>query len=262
MQEVDSGRFRLDVSRFFFIFALAALSGYAVTMAMTGVASPFVIVSGNSMEPTYHAGDLLVLKSVSPASISEGEIVVFHTPRNGVDAGLPPRVAHRVVEIQPVTGLLGFQTKGDNSDLDGFVVRSDLIIGSVWTNLGPVGKPLALISNIRLLLMIGMPLAVAGGVIWLLARQDDDEDDFSENDGKASQSRATPRPDVGPDQADRLPVGFVTSHDQRQADRAVARVNRFMLSNRVSPQVRKAFDDVTERLTEFRSNITARRSEE
>ena len=104
MHEADSESVHggLDRSRIVFLVALGLLAAYFALMASAGVTSPLVIVSGSSMEPTYHSGDLLLVRSVAPASISAGDIIVFHTPRKGVSAGLPSRIAHRVESIQPV----------------------------------------------------------------------------------------------------------------------------------------------------------------
>lgn len=249
MREADSESVHggLDRSRIVFLVALTLLSAYFVLMASAGVTSPFVIVGGSSMEPTYHSGDLLLVRSVAPASISEGDVIVFHTPRKGVSAGLPPRIAHRVVGIQPVEGMLGYRTRGDNSDQDSFVVPSNLLIGAVWINFGSIGKLLALISNVRLLLIIGLPLAIAGAVFWLLTRTDEEEDAKSEQPNRGSRQAAVPGTDS------RSRASFITPYDNRKSDRAVGDVKKWLLDNRPPPEVRKAFDDVTGRLDHIRA---------
>lgn len=249
MREADSESVHggLDRSRIVFLVALTLLSAYFVLMASAGVTSPFVIVGGSSMEPTYHSGDLLLVRSVAPASVSEGDVIVFHTPRKGVSAGLPPRIAHRVVDIQPVEGMLGYRTRGDNSDQDSFVVPSNLLIGVVRTNLGPIGKLLALISNVKLLLIIGLPLAIAGAVFWLLTRTDEEEDAKSEQPDRGSQQAGVPGADS------RSRSSFITPYDNRKSDRAVGDVKKWLLDNRPPPEVRKAFDDVTGRLDHIRA---------
>jgi signal peptidase I len=253
MREADSESVHggLDFSRIIFLVALALLVGYFAVVSSTNVTSPFVIVSGTSMEPTYHAGDLLLVESVVPAAIAEGDVIVFHTQRKGVSAGLPTRIAHRVVGIQPVDGMLGYLTRGDNSDRDNFVVSSNLLIGSVKMNLGPIGKLLAFVTNIKLLLIIGLPLAVVGGVFWLLTREDEEE---SEN-GIPTPATADPaRPvrqvrELGTSQNS----SFVSTYDNRMADRDTNDVKNWLLTNQPSPEVRKAFDDVTDRLDRLRA---------
>lgn len=255
MREADSGSVRggMDGSRILFFVALILLSAYFVLVASSGVSSPFVIVSGSSMEPTYHAGDLLLVQSVVPASVSEGDIVVFHTPRMGISAGLPARIAHRVVGIQPVDGMLGYLTRGDNSDRDSFVVPSNLLIGTVQTNLGPIGKLLALITNVKLLLIIGLPLLIAGGVFWLLTREEEEEG------GENARSKPAGKPERGSLGSARVvadswsKADFVTPYDNRKTDHAVGDVKNWLLTNRTGPEARKAFDDVTERLDSLRA---------
>ena len=253
MREADSESVHggLDRSRIVFLVSLTLLSAYFVLMASAGVTSPFVIVSGSSMEPTYHSGDLLLVRSVAPASISEGDIVVFHTPRKGVSMGLPPRIAHRVVGIQPVNGMLGYRTTGDNSDQDSFVVPSNLLIGAVRTNLGPIGKVLAVISNVKLLLVIGLPLALAGAVFWLLTRADEEQDE--EHDQPIPGSRQTAVAGTG----SRSGASFIAPYDNRKSDRAVGDVKKWLLTSRPSSEVRKSFDDVIDRLDYLRAQRPA-----
>ena len=72
--------------------------------------------------------------------------------------------------------MLGYRTRGDNSDQDSFVVPSNLLIGEVRPNLGAIGKVLAVITNVKLLIVIGLPLALAGSVFWLLTREGEEQD--------------------------------------------------------------------------------------
>jgi len=65
---------------------------------------PVVAVESNSMIPTFHKGDILILQGVPPEQLQIGDIIVFspspfHTP-----------IVHRIIQINP-DGT--FQTKGD-----------------------------------------------------------------------------------------------------------------------------------------------------
>lgn len=248
----DSDKTGIAISRIIFLIALILLACYFVAVASTNVTSPFVIVSGSSMEPTYHAGDLLLIESAIPSSIAEGDVVVFHTPRKGLSSGLPSRIAHRVIGIQPVDGKLGYLTRGDNSDKDNFVVSSDLLIGTVRSNLGPIGKLISLITNVRLLLIIGLPIAVVGGVFWLLTREDEDEEEHPAVSASSAPKSQIPAVDH------RGRANFVSTYDLRKTDRATSDVKKWLLTSQVTPEAREAFDDVTERLDQLRIERGAR----
>jgi signal peptidase I len=256
----DSVRTGLDGSRILFLVAIAVICGYFGLVASTNVTTPFVIVSGSSMEPTYHAGDLLLVESVVPASIVEGDVVVFYTPRNGISAGLPSRIAHRVIGIQPTDGMLGYLTRGDNSDKDSFVVPSNLLIGSVRMNLGQIGKIVSFLTNVKLLLMIGIPIAVAGGVFWLLTRDIDEESESKSE----SVSEKPSTPITQPASASTVTIGegktasFVAAYDDRRADRTITNVNKLLLTRQLEPELRQAFENVTDRLAQLKAQRTSR----
>lgn len=69
----------------------------------------YVIVSGNSMEPTFHTGDVVV--ALRQGSYQPGDIVVYRVPAGEPGAG--DRVIHRIVGGSAATG---FVMKGDNKD--------------------------------------------------------------------------------------------------------------------------------------------------
>jgi signal peptidase len=72
------------------------------------VGSPlsYVVVSGHSMEPTFHLGDVVVLRQA--ASYHKGEVLGYRVPAGGPGAGLI--IIHRVI--------------GGNAR-DGYVMRGD-----------------------------------------------------------------------------------------------------------------------------------------
>jgi signal peptidase len=65
---------------------------------------PIVAVESNSMVPTFHRGDILILQGASHDQLDIGDIIVFSPPNQDVP------VVHRIIEINP-DGTL--QTKGD-----------------------------------------------------------------------------------------------------------------------------------------------------
>jgi signal peptidase I len=91
-----------------------------------GGRTEYVGVSGISMTPTMHNGDLAVVEK--QASYRPGDIVVFHVPAGQPDARMT--VIHRIVGGN---GTTGFVTKGDhNLVVDPWHPRSANVVGRVW----------------------------------------------------------------------------------------------------------------------------------
>jgi signal peptidase len=87
------------------LVALLAVLGWPRSM---GGRASYSIVSGHSMNPTYHTGDLVVL--VPERTYHVGQIVVYRIPAGEPASG--QFVVHRIVGGSNVTG---FITKGDNN---------------------------------------------------------------------------------------------------------------------------------------------------
>ena len=84
----------------------------------------YVIVSGTSMEPTFHTGDLII--TTQHSTYHRGEIIAFRVPEPNPAAGA--LVIHRIVGTSADGG---FITQGDNRDaVDSWHPRSDDIIGT------------------------------------------------------------------------------------------------------------------------------------
>lgn len=85
-------------------------------------------VVGNSMEPTFSNGSLLVVKSVEVTAIQSDDIITYHCPRSTV--GL---TTHRVDRITVMdTGCVQFNTRGDGNDvLDPLPVQACDVVGKV-----------------------------------------------------------------------------------------------------------------------------------
>lgn len=85
--------------------------------------TPYTVVSG-SMEPTYHVGSLLYVRTTDPAALQEGDPVTYRMGDGQV-------VTHRVVEVveDPVSGRC-YRTKGDANDtIDGNLLYPQNVIG-------------------------------------------------------------------------------------------------------------------------------------
>ena len=154
----------------FLVGLAAAALGYLGLVTWLGTSSPFMLVHGGSMEPTLHAGDLLLNRRVPPSEIRVGDVIAFDTPAEArQQKDLPATLVHRVVSVDGKGGQLVFVTKGDNSDTDRLPVPSTAVRGVMARNLGLIGRPLMFLTNTRILLMFGMPLAAFVIVVFLVS---------------------------------------------------------------------------------------------
>ena len=146
--------------------------GYLGLVLFLGTSTPFLLVRGTSMEPTYHAGDLLLSKSPPAAEIKVGDVIAFNVPDDAPEKlNFPPIVAHRIIGIEGRAGQLVFITQGDNAVVDPFQVPPDLVRGVVIKNLGPVGRPILLLTNKKVLLFVGLPLLAFVVVVVVCNKQ-------------------------------------------------------------------------------------------
>ena len=74
--------------------------------------TPLLAVESESMEPTLYRGDLVVVRSVDPATLQVGDIVIYDGSMV-FDSDVP--IVHRIIEIIESSGNLFFRTKGDNN---------------------------------------------------------------------------------------------------------------------------------------------------
>ncbi|MBI2626475.1 MAG: signal peptidase I, partial [Candidatus Nealsonbacteria bacterium] len=116
------------------IAAIASLIFYLKTW------SPFFGITGKSMEPTFNTGDLIFIKSISALEVKEGDIIVFEVPSLVREHyNYPQIVAHRVIATHQRDGEIVFQTKGDNTGNDPFIVRPSDLEGAVSQKIPVLG---------------------------------------------------------------------------------------------------------------------------
>ena len=86
----------------------------------------FTVLSG-SMEPTYHVGSLIYVKSVDPAQLQAGDVITFMLDEKTV-------ATHRIIEVVPDEEdptVLRFATQGDANDApDGNKVHCENVLGT------------------------------------------------------------------------------------------------------------------------------------
>jgi signal peptidase I len=110
------------------LLALVALTAVLVCTwpQSLGGRVAYIMVSGHSMEPTMHLGDLAVLRRQSTYRV--GEIVVYHVPDGEVGAGA--LVIHRIVGGSARSG---FTTRGDHNGYDDpWHPHTNNIVGTRW----------------------------------------------------------------------------------------------------------------------------------
>jgi signal peptidase len=116
----------------------------------------YVIVDGQSMEPTLHSGDLILIRESTEYEV--GDIVSFETP-----IGM---VIHRVIEGSNAEG---YVTQGDNNQvIDPWRSDPNTIAGEAWIRI-PGGIHLRWISP--LLMGLGF-LGILGLALRRLTTED------------------------------------------------------------------------------------------
>lgn len=104
---------------------------------------PFAVLSG-SMEPAYHVGDLIYVKSVDYRELAQGDVITFLLSEDTV-------ATHRIVEVVPDeedASVLRYCTKGDANDTeDGSLVHYKNVIGTPKFSLPYLGYVASYISS-------------------------------------------------------------------------------------------------------------------
>lgn len=119
----------------------------------------FTVLSG-SMEPTYHVGSLIYVKSVDYRELKAGDAITFMLDENTV-------ATHRIVEVVPDeedSAVLRYRTKGDANEVeDGSLVHYKNVIGTPVCTIPYLGYVASYIQNPP-----GTYIAISGGAILLL----------------------------------------------------------------------------------------------
>ena len=134
-----------------------------LAIALVGVRliglEPYVVLSG-SMEPTYHVGSLIYVKSVDYKDLKIGDPITYMVSQDTV-------VTHRIIEVlvdEEDPNTLRYFTQGDaNSVADGTSVHYKNIIGKPVFSIPYLGYVSNYIQNPP-----GMYVAIAAGAILIL----------------------------------------------------------------------------------------------
>ena len=131
--------------------AVAVIAWIALAPTQLGGVITYVIVDGNSMEPKFHYGDLVLVREQPVYQV--GEAVTYQNAEMG------RLVFHRIVAIQSDR----FVLQGDNNAwLDGYQPGQGEIIGKLWVHIPKVGKA---IHWARQPLYLALGFGALGGIM-------------------------------------------------------------------------------------------------
>ena len=154
-----SQRRRRIVGALTWLLAIALAAGWFFYLRPASMGGPagYVIVSGESMEPMMHTGDLAVVHR--RGSYKVGDVVAYRIPKQDVGGGM--LVIHRITGGDAESG---FVLQGDNRETqDMWRPRAADVVGSLQWHVPHVGTVLFLL---RTPLVIG---GVAGFLgFWLI----------------------------------------------------------------------------------------------
>lgn len=117
--------------------------------------TPMTVLS-DSMAPTFHKDDLILVRQGDPAGYEEGDIISFWTSIGGVRA----INTHRIAAVYREGSMVQYATKGDANQVnDEFLVVPTDIIGEYVLSIPLLGKVLALMStSVGFLVIIVLPI--------------------------------------------------------------------------------------------------------
>jgi signal peptidase I len=113
--------------------------------------SAYTIVTGNSMEPGFHLGELVIVQPQVDYRV--GDIVVYRNPQ------LKAYVFHRIVG----TKLDRYFLKGDNNPwIDSYLPTQEEVVGKLWFHIPTLGKA---VQWLRLPLHLSLMAGATGGIL-------------------------------------------------------------------------------------------------
>ena len=140
------------------VVIVVALAIMLVGVRVAGI-QVYTVLSG-SMEPTYHTGSLIYVKSVDYTEIEAGQVITFMLDEDTI-------ATHRVVEVIPDEedeSVIRYRTKGDaNATEDGSLVHYKNVIGTPIFSIPYMGYVANYIQNPP-----GTYVAISAGALLLL----------------------------------------------------------------------------------------------
>lgn len=141
-----------------FVILTVILAVLLVGVRLAGL-KPYAVLSG-SMEPEYHVGSLIYVKSVDPGELDVGDDITYMLNEDTV-------VTHRIIEVlmdEDDPDTIRYFTQGIANDVpDGVSVHYKNIIGKPMFSIPYLGYVSNYIQNPP-----GMYVAIAAGAILIL----------------------------------------------------------------------------------------------
>jgi signal peptidase len=169
---VDRAALRITLARTWEIGSIVLVVAACVFWAMflrpqsLGGKAGYVLVSGQSMEPRYHTGDMVLVERQS--SYRVGEVIAYHVPKGDPMAGA--QVIHRIIGGN---GVRGFVVQGDNrTGADTWRPTNADIVGAKALRLP---QAVVVLQFLRSPLLLGLLAAAFVFVYLLVGRSDGDE---------------------------------------------------------------------------------------
>ena len=173
-------------------WALVAALAWVLWPTSLGGHTTLIIVSGQSMEPLYHGGDVVVARAGTP---EVGDIVVYN-PEGYGDA----KVIHRIIGGD---GESGWELQGDNNGfVDPFSPTNDAVLGIAALHLPKAGLFANAIANP----WVWGSLLIAAAVLILWPSKDDENADEDDDDDDGSREASEPEGDPDVDDAPLTPA--------------------------------------------------------
>lgn len=147
-----------DAATTILVVIVVALAIMLVGVRVAGI-QVYTVLSG-SMEPTYHTGSLIYVKSVDYTEIEAGQVITFMLDEDTI-------ATHRVVEVVPDAedeNVIRYRTKGDANDAeDGSLVHYKNVIGTPIFSIPYMGYVANYIQNPP-----GTYVAISAGALLML----------------------------------------------------------------------------------------------
>lgn len=148
--------------------AVAAVVAYLTLVVVWHVNPPVVPVTGRSMRPTIHAGDLVFVKGVVPGQLRKGDIIAFHTTETAQKKyGVPATYVHRIWQVQKTATGYQYKTKGDAvAGPDPFWTSDTAVVGKYDFKVTGVGYPILFFRSKQGKIFLLAVLAI--GLVYVL----------------------------------------------------------------------------------------------
>lgn len=133
------------------LFAALAAIWIAFAPTLIGGRASYVVVNGNSMEPGFHRGDLVIVQAASIYNV--GDIVIYR------NAELNAFVIHRIIAIEQDR----YVFKGDNNSwIDTYRPTRAELIGKLWVHVPKLGRAM---EWLRSPIHMGLTTGLLGGIL-------------------------------------------------------------------------------------------------